>query len=53
LERAGGRGVFLVRQFMSSVEYNPRGNLVRMKKVCTLVGGRTQSAQTRLTPRPQ
>lgn len=33
LERPGGRGVFLIQKFMSSVEYNLRGNLVRMKKV--------------------
>jgi serine/threonine-protein kinase RsbW len=32
LERPGGRGVFLIQKFMSSVEYNLRGNLVRMKK---------------------
>jgi serine/threonine-protein kinase RsbW len=35
LERPGGRGVFLIQRFMSSVEYNLRGNLVRMKKLRT------------------
>ncbi len=33
LERPGGRGVFLIQRFMSSVEYNPRGNQVRVTKL--------------------
>ncbi len=37
LERPGGRGVFLIQQFMCSVEYNPRGNIVRMTKHRTAV----------------
>lgn len=30
LERAGGRGLFLIRSLMDEVEYNERGNAVRM-----------------------
>jgi len=30
LERAGGRGLFLIRQLMDEVEYNDRGNAVRL-----------------------
>lgn len=30
LERAGGRGLFLIRNLMDEVEYNDRGNAVRM-----------------------
>jgi serine/threonine-protein kinase RsbW len=32
LERPGGRGVLLMRSFMSTVEYNQRGNRVTMQK---------------------
>jgi serine/threonine-protein kinase RsbW len=32
LERSCGRGVFLIRNFMSSVEYHGRGNVVTMSK---------------------
>jgi serine/threonine-protein kinase RsbW len=32
LEMPGGRGVLLMRSFMSSVEYNPQGNCVVMTK---------------------
>lgn len=53
LERPGGRGVFLIQQFMSSVEFNPRGNLVRMKKVRSEVNGATRPVQSRLTRGPQ
>lgn len=53
LERPGGRGVFLIQQFMSSVEYSSRGNLVRMKKVRSLAKGLARPAQSRLTPRRQ
>lgn len=30
LQRAGGRGVFLIRKLMDEVEYNARGNSVRL-----------------------
>jgi serine/threonine-protein kinase RsbW len=30
LDRTGGRGLFLVRQLMDEVEYNDRGNAVRL-----------------------
>lgn len=30
LERSGGRGLFLIRQLMDEVEYNERGNAVRL-----------------------
>ena len=30
LERAGGRGLFLIRELMDEVEYNDRGNSVRL-----------------------
>ena len=33
LERGCGRGVFLIREFMTSVEYRGRGNVVAMSKV--------------------
>ncbi|MCI0377553.1 MAG: ATP-binding protein [Gemmataceae bacterium] len=33
IERPGGRGVFLMRHYMSSVEYNERGNRVTLSKV--------------------
>jgi serine/threonine-protein kinase RsbW len=33
LENPSGRGLFLMRTYMSSVEYNARGNRVRMRKV--------------------
>lgn len=49
LERAGGRGVFLIQQFMSSVEFNPQGNLIRMKKLRSLVSGSAQPVQSRLS----
>ena len=32
LERPGGRGVFLMRHYMTSVEYNERGNCVTLCK---------------------
>lgn len=32
-ERPGGRGLHLMQHFMSSVEYNDRGNCVRMLRV--------------------
>jgi serine/threonine-protein kinase RsbW len=32
LERPGGRGVFLIHQYMSFVEYNERGNRVLLVK---------------------
>jgi serine/threonine-protein kinase RsbW len=32
LERGCGRGVFLMRNFMTEVAYNERGNMVRMVK---------------------
>jgi serine/threonine-protein kinase RsbW len=48
LERPGGRGVFLVQRFMSSVEYNLRGNLVRMKKVRSAVNGTKAPGSRRL-----
>ncbi len=32
LERPGGRGLLLMRSFMSLVEYNQRGNCVTMRK---------------------
>ncbi len=53
LERPGGRGVFLIQRFMSQVEYNPRGNQVRITKqrtvaVCTPLPA--QSASIRRTP---
>lgn len=35
LTRANGRGVYLIRTMMSSVEYNDRGNRVTMRKVRT------------------
>ena len=30
LERSGGRGLFLIRELMDEVEYNERGNAVRL-----------------------
>jgi serine/threonine-protein kinase RsbW len=30
LERAGGRGLFLIRQLMDEVEFNDRGNAIRL-----------------------
>ena len=30
LQRSGGRGLFLIRQLMDEVEYNDRGNAVRL-----------------------
>ncbi|MCI0640654.1 MAG: ATP-binding protein [Gemmataceae bacterium] len=33
IERPGGRGVFLMRHYMSTVEYNERGNRVTLSKV--------------------
>lgn len=33
LERPGGRGIMLMRAFMTSVEYNDSGNLVRLEKL--------------------
>lgn len=30
LQRSGGRGLFLIRQLMDEVEYNERGNAVRL-----------------------
>lgn len=33
LERPGGRGIMLMRAFMTSVEYNDAGNLVRLEKL--------------------
>lgn len=30
LDRAGGRGLFLIRQLMDEVQYNDRGNAVRL-----------------------
>ena len=33
LERPGGRGVALIKAYMSSVEYNESGNCVTMEKV--------------------
>ncbi|MCA9072588.1 MAG: ATP-binding protein [Planctomycetaceae bacterium] len=53
LERPGGRGVFLIQQFMSTVEFNSRGNLVRMKKVRTQVNATPQPKHNRLTRRSQ
>lgn len=35
-ERPGGRGLHLMQHFMSSVEYNDRGNCVRMLRVDVL-----------------
>lgn len=35
LEKASGRGLMLMRAFMSSVTYSPRGNAVRLEKVRT------------------
>jgi len=32
IERPGGRGVFLMRHYMSSVEFNDRGNAVTLTK---------------------
>jgi serine/threonine-protein kinase RsbW len=32
IERPGGRGVFLMRHYMTSVEYNERGNRVILSK---------------------
>lgn len=31
IERPGGRGIFLIRQLMDEVEFNERGNCVRMR----------------------
>jgi serine/threonine-protein kinase RsbW len=42
LERPGGRGVFLMRQYMTFVQYNERGNGVLLTK--------TRSAMMRTTP---
>lgn len=53
LERPGGRGVFLIQQFMSEVEYNPRGNLVRLKKVRSIAAGQVRPRQSRMSPRSQ
>ncbi len=33
LERGSGRGVFLIREFMSDVQYHGRGNIVTMSKL--------------------
>lgn len=33
LERPCGRGLFLIRQYMTTVDYNSKGNMVRMTKV--------------------
>ena len=41
LERPGGRGIMLMRAFMTSVEYNDSGNLVRLEK---LRGGDEESS---------
>lgn len=35
LERPGGRGLLLMRCYMTLVEYNPRGNLLVMEKELT------------------
>jgi serine/threonine-protein kinase RsbW len=51
LERPGGRGVFLIHTFMSSVEYNLRGNLVRMKKTRTHVNCETLPAKAPVSRR--
>jgi serine/threonine-protein kinase RsbW len=32
IERPSGRGLMLIRSFMTSVEFNERGNLIRMEK---------------------
>lgn len=53
LERPGGRGVFLIHQFMSSVEYNRRGNLVRMKKIRSRISAQVRPARPGVIPRPQ
>jgi len=34
LDRPGGRGIMLIRSFMSHVEYNDTGNRVVLEKVC-------------------
>jgi serine/threonine-protein kinase RsbW len=34
LNRASGRGIALMRAYMDSVEYNDKGNHVRMRKRC-------------------
>lgn len=34
LERPGGRGVFLIRHYMTSVHFNDRGNRVTLRKSC-------------------
>ncbi len=31
LHKTSGRGIFLIRNFMSSLEFNPRGNVIRFK----------------------
>lgn len=33
LEKPGGRGVFLIRHYMTSVQFNERGNRVTLRKV--------------------
>lgn len=53
LERPGGRGVFLVQKFMSSVEYNLRGNLVRMKKLRTAVNANALPVKAPISRRPK
>jgi serine/threonine-protein kinase RsbW len=33
LEKPGGRGIMLMKAFMTNVEYNKKGNRVRLEKV--------------------
>jgi serine/threonine-protein kinase RsbW len=33
LEKPGGRGIMLMKAFMTRVEYNQKGNRVRLEKV--------------------
>jgi serine/threonine-protein kinase RsbW len=53
LERPGGRGVFLIQKFMSSVEYNLRGNLVRMKKLRSRIPATPLPAKAPASHRPK
>ena len=38
LDKPSGRGILLMRTFMDSVEYNDRGNRLRIEKCCSITG---------------
>ena len=38
LEKPSGRGLLLMRAFMDSIEYNEKGNMLRIEKRCSIDG---------------